>query len=442
MKPDQLDDRIRDLVSAAVSTAPEPRPFDQIGISTVQPITSTPRRRWVPAAVVVVTAAAAAVGVFMVRSAEPAAPVVVPGTQIGTVASTVPATAVLPAVVDSSLPGATVPQTTDALAPTATPTTALPVRAVQRIVSVSSGGVWEYAAIRCSNGAGCPLAAEGKWGIDPATPGVQWSSEPMERAFKAADGSMIVQRAQDGSANGTSAAIVPMRIATPMAPPVPLSTLLEPGWYTLHDVNRLDDGRELALVEWRSPEPDDPQNGVYHTSRLLAVDLKSGAVLTVVDQFLGFEEWSTRMHLASTGLVVGERGSTSDSGLMVVAPSWLSPAPALVTAADLGLRDGYSFCSPLCPATYAIDKQGTAIAWVDSGTLWVKPITGANRDAKKVALPFANELFQVTDIDLNGPMATVTGHQSKSETSGSFLVTLDPAASVDVGEGASLTLVP
>ena len=404
MNAEQLDDRIRTMVSAAAESAPQPIPFEDIGVPTVRPVASAPsRRRWTATAALVGAAAAVAVGVFVMRSAHDDAPVVVPATEVG---STTPAT------VDSSVPATTV----------RTP-------ASYPLVTATADGVLWYSATRCVTSTGCTLAADGTWIASEVA--VQWTRLGADRALMAPDGSLIVSLLYTDSPN-VSDYYAPMRIATPGATPRPISTQLPRGHYRLHDVARVN-GRTVVLVEWTDPTPDDPQNGVYHTSKLLTVDLADGSVVTLVDQFIGFEEASSLLHLTADGVVVGERLAGVDHSLLVIAPKPLQG----FTAQDLGLQTSYSECSWNCPRNFSIDRSGTLVGWIDSGSLHVKPLPGATGTARTIALPWLNELFQVTDLQLKGTVAVITGHQSKSEEMSSYLVSLETGTSVAVGRGAA-----
>ena len=131
---------------------------------------------------------------------------------------------------------------------------------------------------------------------------IVWTTEPMAGAVMAPDGSVIVQRkaGYPGSDAHEMADTLPLRIATPGAEPQDLFGLLAspddptPAWYTVHDAASVS-GTPLVLLERQYVA-----NGIdTEPGTLLTLDLETGAMTTVVDQFGGWEAGSTRLHLSA-----------------------------------------------------------------------------------------------------------------------------------------------
>lgn len=203
-----------------------------------------------------------------------------------------------------------------------------------------------------------------------------WTTEPMATAIMAPDGSVIVQRkaGYPGAETHEMSDTLPLRIATPGAQPQDLFELLLPnanpvaGWYTVHDAAEVN-GRPLLLVERQYVGNGvDTQSGVLFT-----VDLESGAIVTVVDSFGGWEAGSSRLHLSQTGLIIGETYSEVVESFFAVAldGGWTP------SVADLGVEPSYSDCSD-CPRRFTISHDGTTLAWLDGTRLHVVPVAGGD----------------------------------------------------------------
>lgn len=205
---------------------------------------------------------------------------------------------------------------------------------------------------------------------------VVWTTEPMATAIMAPDGSVIVQRkaGYPGAATHEMVDTMPLRIAAPGAEPQDLFELLLPaadpvaGWYTVHDAAEVN-GRPLLLVERQYVANGiDTQAGVLFT-----LDLESGAMVTVVDSFGGWEAGSSRLHLSETGLIIGETYSEVVESYFAIAldGGWTPPV------ADLGVEPSYSDCSD-CPRRFTISRDGTSLAWLDGTQLHVVPVAGGD----------------------------------------------------------------
>jgi hypothetical protein len=91
-----------------------------------------------------------------------------------------------------------------------------------------------------------------------------------------------------------------------------------------------------------------------------------GAITLVDGEFSGWEQGSTRMHLAANGIVVGERFYGPARSLAVYAPN-VENGPSL-DAAVLGVDPEYVDCDS-CPSLFTIDPSGRTIAWIDGAEL-------------------------------------------------------------------------
>jgi hypothetical protein len=261
-------------------------------------------------------------------------------------------------------------------------------------------------------------------------------------ALKAPDGSMLVQRGAYGTSESTTPDdTVPMVITAPMATPVALQAGLEPGYYVMHDAVRLTDGHNVLLLEWNSPGPADPQNGVYPYRRAVAVDLASNTVSTVIPDEVSLESGLGDLYLTSTGIAVGEAHGVIQSSLVVAPLTGLSFTPQALTPEDLGLEESYEYGSG--PTGYTIDAAGTVVAWVDAGNLVLKPTSGPEAPATTIPLPWWNDGFVVTGVDINGSIALVSGRQGTSNAISRYLVVLATGESVAIGDGATaIAMVP
>jgi hypothetical protein len=214
-----------------------------------------------------------------------------------------------------------------------------------------------------------PVAAAGSDGVWVYGPGdaVQWTAEPMAFALLAPDGSMIMQRARGGQSGSvwTPNATLPLRQASPGAPLEDLFSKWGPGasvvagWYTLHDAADVD-GHPMLLMDRQAEFTNglDTPPGV-----LLSLDLSTGAVTQIAD-FGGWEESSSRLHLATNGLIVGEVRLSADRRLFSAS---IGGAVAL-TPADLGVKESYNDCLD-CPRLYSVSRDGSVVAWLAGSTL-------------------------------------------------------------------------
>lgn len=350
MNTDDLDTRIRALVCTAVADAPDAPTLSSTSgtMASVVPLRRTSRSgRWWWAGVAAGAAAAAVVAAVVwvgdegERTISPA---------------TIEATTTAPA------PGTTVPPSPDGYS----------------VLTAGPDGV--------------------QW--ITATGTVVWTDEPMAAAVKAPDGSLIVQRKSGypGSVPHEMADTLPLRITGPgVAPQSLFGEAADPvaGWYTVHDAATVN-GRPLLLVERQGNQASGTESpaGVLFT-----FDLVTGAVVTVVDQFAGWEQGSSRLHLAETGLVVGEFFDSATGSFVAVNVLGDVGVP---TAADFGLEPYYNDCAD-CPRRFTVSRDGSTLAWLD-GTMLRVATPGGDQEW----FDLGDAAVGVADLDLGQGYVVLT----------------------------------
>jgi hypothetical protein len=258
---------------------------------------------------------------------------------------------------------------------------------------------------------------DGVWIVDRDGTKVQWWNQPAAFAVRSPDGSLIAQHHLRGDVcmlDGTCAAAdtAPLRLVGANAYPVVLSEDLPGGWIRLHDVARLLDGRVMVLVEWQTTV----EAGVEtEPGRLYAVDVQSGAAVVVSNRFGGWEEGSSRLHLAVNGLIVGEYSSgVSKSFFSAVVPGGAPLATEPLPPAVLPHPAGFDDCGN-CPTLYAIDRTGTMLAWIDGDDLVIRSLATVTQ--RRVALEGRGAGASDIDIalqvegDLGGPLLVAVEHR-------------------------------
>ncbi len=408
------------------AAAPPPPDLDADGrpaaVAPVIGLDAARRRRWLGSAAAVLTAAAAVVGLVLVVSRD--------------TPSTVPATDVtLPAVTTTIAPESTVTTMIDTTVPDASTTTIAPDTTAVPQSTVTTMVVPAVEAAVVTAG------PDGVWVIGGDGTKVQWWNQPAAFAVAAPDGSVIVQIHQRGDictldGTCTPADTTPLRLVGPNTYALALSEGLPGGWMRLHDVAGLVDGRVMALVEWQTTVDE----GLYtEPGRLYAVDVQTGAVTTVSGAFGGWEEGSSRLHLAENGLVVGEYSSSITRSLFsAIVPGGAPLVTEPLSASAVGLEPFYDDCAD-CPQLSAIDGTGTVLAWIHGDDLVVHSL--ATSTERRVPLDGRGDGASDIDIelqaegDLGGPLLVVVEHRwSYSERPAVVLVIGDEGvAEWDVG---------
>jgi hypothetical protein len=228
--------------------------------------------------------------------------------------------------------------------PVPTTSEAPPVSEPAAVVTAGSDGVWEQ-------------ASEG-W--------VQWTSEPMAVAVKAPNGWMIMQRVDKYADGSTPADTLPLVVRSPGDAPEGLFDIVfpgadvVPGRYEVHDAATIG-GRPTLIYERQAAEStglDTPQGSLF------ALDLDSGYFQVISDNFGGWEQGSSRMHLGETGLIVGE----SSSGISHALTSFHIYGGIPLEPADMGFDADYADCTD-CPRLFSLSRDGMTFAWLDGSTL-------------------------------------------------------------------------
>lgn len=338
-----LDAQIRRLVARAVSDAP-PAP-DLEDPMYPDSHADLPRRWWFAGGAAVLAAAAAVVALlFVVTSDEDS--VQTPVTQPTTATTALPTPA--PTTVPETDPDPTAPSTTPGIeppTPPSTPPTEPPAEpAVPPIVTP---------------GATLSAGPDGVVGHVGATRR-RLTDEPAEMALTTTAGGVILQhRRGDGAAEGyTDAETVPLVVAPDGSVSELFDTSDWDGAVLLHDVEIVD-GRELLLfslqVGWQNPDSA--------LETLYVVDLGSGE-RTEVGIVGEWEAGTSRLHLATTGLIAGRaQAGARSSALFLAVPGSPAASQPVPTPGDLGLPEYETECR--CPIGFTVAPDATTFAWFE-----------------------------------------------------------------------------
>ena len=258
------------------------------------------------------------------------------------------------------------------------------------------------------------------------------TSEPMAIALDAGDGRVIVQR-QSGvfGPDRSGAASAPLVLGPDGSLTALFGTADWDEGVVLHDVEVVA-GRRLLLfslqVAMGNPEAANEM--------LWVVDLDSGDRTQVsADPIGGWEFGTDRLHLATTGLIVGQASGEANHWIAVYAePDSPAAAADLPDAADLGLEESYSDCSD-CPMSFTVTADGGSIAWADSGGLFEISLERLDAGATRIA-DVPDGFF--TDLDL-GPDALLSRFGDPQPPP--VLVSLDGGEPVEL-EGTTATYGP
>jgi hypothetical protein len=331
-----LDARLQRLIADAVADAPA-APAYPPREGVVTNVDAAPSRdRW-PLWTAIAAAAVSLTTIVIVLSRDDAARIVSSSTT------------------DSPVPSS-ISDTT-----TATSTTVPPVASTPTLVIAGPGGV----SVRT--------------GDDEQ----RWTAEPMSFAVRMPDGSLLVQRNVGlGEDQGwTEADTTPLLIESPGTEPVGLfanGDFFDTGWWRVHDV-ALVDGQTTVLIERQESQLrglDSPPGS------LIAIRMDTTEIVTVDDQFGGWEQGSNRLRLAGNGLIVGVAFAEASWSLISYSLGVVPP----VTAAQVGLEDSYFDCT--CPSQYTTDRSGTYVAWEVGGALVVTDL--ATGTVERYDLPPVN----------------------------------------------------
>lgn len=341
-EPTDLDVQLRRLIAQAVADSPPPPPFpprNEIVMDTDRP---TPRLRWPLWTAATAVAAASLITMVIVLRNDDADRIVSSSTT------------------NSAVPSSTATATSTTAAQTTT-TSIPPVATTPTLVIAGEDGV----VVRTGDDS------------------VQWSTEPMRIAVRMPDGSLLVQR-KSGNGEGqgwTEQDTRPLLITSPGAEPVGLfaaGDFFDTGWWRVHDAALVDD-RPTVLIERQESQL---QGVASPPGSLIAIKMDTTEIITVDEQFGGWEMGSNRLRLAENGLIVGIEFIEASWSLISYSVGSATP----VTAAQLGLEDTYYDCD--CPRLFTVDRFGTYVVWEDTGELVITELaTGA---VERVSPPPAN----------------------------------------------------
>jgi hypothetical protein len=179
------------------------------------------------------------------------------------------------------------------------------------------------------------------------------TNEPMEIALDSGDGRVIVTRETGLGANrplvlGSDGSLAPL-----------FDYDLWPNDVRLHDIEVVGGHRLLLYSVQRPVVPQQPNEDLF------VIDLDTGQRTRVARNIGGWEFGTGRLHLATTGLIVGSASAEATHGIAIYAvPGSPAEAAGLPTAAELGLESSYGDCSD-CPNSFSVTPDGQTIVWVD-----------------------------------------------------------------------------
>lgn len=190
----------------------------------------------------------------------------------------------------------------------------------------------------------------------------QLTTESMSMALQLPDGSVIMQRrsgwSSDGSAQSDSTLLV-WRFGQ-IEELFPGETL--DGWVRLYDVAMVNGAMTVLYAVEQEAEPF----SVLVEAVLLARSLETWETTVVDAEFGGWEQGYSRLHLAETGLIVGEFYQEVNRSLFSRGIAGATP----LDAATLGL-DGSSLDCSDCPRLYTVRRDGTVLAWLEGTMLHI-----------------------------------------------------------------------
>ena len=377
-----LDTRIRQLVARAVADAPPPPDLEPAAVVVAE--LHPNRRRWWIGGSAAILAAAALVATFVLvgdSGDTVTTPATVPTTPVPATTSPAAPAPTSPAAPATTVPPATTVAPSTTSPPTTTSTTVPPGQGVARVVlTAGPAGVVER-----SGG-----------GVRTLT------TEPMVMALDAGDGRVIVQRRSGyGGDLWDDAATVPLVLGADGSLSELFGTSDWDGAVELHDIEIVA-GRRLLLYSLHvaSGNPELADETLY------VVDLGTGERNEVAGGIGGWEFGTGRLHLATTGLIVGEAQSGPSTAIAIYAvPGSPATDAGLPTYADLGLEEVYPDCD--CPGEFTVAPDGETIAWVtgSAGQLVGVSITALGAEAEPIAdLP--DGLYSDVDLDDAGALVS------------------------------------
>jgi hypothetical protein len=339
--------------------------------------------------------------------------------------TTVPAT---PTPAGTS-PATTSPATSPATVPpsTAPPSTAPPATTVPPVTLTSADGLDLLTA-----------GASGVWtyGYGGAR---RLTDDPMSFAIRLPDGRVLAQR-RSGWGDFPAAETTPIVLSYDEFGQLVADDVHAGrewgGWVTIHDVNVVE-GRTIVLYEIEQP----PEPGAA-AHPVIAEDLSTGeTVARFPDAGSGWELDDSLLHLASNGLIVGERRLLGSS-----TPTILSIGDVDVpTVAELGWQDGYDIyvpgCSGPCQRSFTVSHDGSRIGWLERTDLVV---VDAASFAELARVPIGAAIDDAyLELSIDAEYALVSPRASRPDRPGPLLVTTEAPSVVELpGALASFAVTP
>lgn len=391
MDHDEFDTRIRALVARAVADAPAPPELEPAEVPFVE---GRPDRRgwWLGGSVAALAAAALVTAFVLVGDTDES--VTTPNTE--------PATSTTPAPTTTAAPEVSTTMSTIGVTPSA----------ANGVLTAGPAGVVEH-----RDGEVRTLTAA-----------------PMAIALDAGDGRVIVQR-NSGAALGRGwedEATVPMVLADDGSLTNLFDTADWEGAVVLHDIEVVT-GRRLLLFSLTTGADETFAETLY------VVDLDT-MERTEVAPVGGLEGGTHRLHLATTGLIVGQSFSEGNHAILIEAvPGSPAVGTPLPTAADLGLELSYYVCTD-CPHAFTVTPEGRTLMWIDgaAGMLVGRSLAGGET-VPIVAVPagFATDV----DVDDTSGVISFSGDPAPAPVfvpfDGSSTHTLEGAAATRAPLGAA-----
>jgi hypothetical protein len=394
-----LDTRIRELVARAVADAPRPPAIDPSDVSGSEPKPDPNHRAWwLGGGAAILAAAALITALLLVGDADdtvttPATPPTVAPTPVPTIA-----------------PATTAPSTT---APTTTTTPPPPADTVPVLLSAGPDGVLERRG--------------------DATRSL--TTDPMTIALDAGDGRIIVQRHSGNSGQEwTDADTIPLVLAADGSTSPLFGAATWDGAIVLHDIEVVDGHRLLLYSVQRPVVPQQPNEDLF------VVDLDNEQRTRVARNIGGWEFGTGRLHLATTGLIVGAASAEANHAIAIYAvPGSRAEAAGLPTAGELGLESSYGDCTD-CPNGFSVTPDGQTIVWVDrTAQLRLVGVTLGPPTGRPEVIVRLRRAGSVRDLDI-GDSAAVMSFFSDPPVA-ARLVALDGSDDVNL-DGTTATFGP
>ena len=192
----------------------------------------------------------------------------------------------------------------------------------------------------------------------------QLTTESMSMALQLPDGSVVMQRSSGWSGDGSAQSDTNLLALRNGQIDELFPGEILGGWVRLHDVAMVNGEVKVLYAVERQPSPEASQSEPAWT--LLVRSLATSETTWISSDASGWERGYSRMHLAETGLVVGELYVEARRQLV----SYSIGEPLPISPFDIGLEEFYSDCTD-CPRLYTVRRDGTVVAWLDGTMLHI-----------------------------------------------------------------------